>query len=81
MSVVELDVPGALVNQRLLFLKGFGLAQCMFMGMLEFYSRCLNTVSRFFGFKFRVFSLKSAASASNADYRVENDPNGSEFID
>lgn len=80
-TVVDLNVSGALVNQRMLFLKGFGLIQCAMMAVVEYSCRVLDLVSRVAGFRFGVFSLKSAALACGAGYRSETDPNKDAFVE
>ena len=80
-SVVDLNVTGALVNKRMLFLKGFGILQCVQMAVVEYSCRILDLLSRLVGHRLGVYSLKSAALASRAAYLVEQDPNDPTFVD
>lgn len=79
--VCKIDSSGSLVNKTKLFRQGFGFLQAGKMGLLIYTNKLLDILDSLFLYKLGLLkSLKSAASLSNANYQIINDPNDSVFI-
>ena len=81
-SVVKLDGPGSLENQKILFMKGFGLIQVGKMGLALLFNEMLNIIDALSFFKLGLLkSLKSVSVACDSEYKTMKDPNDKSNID
>ncbi len=75
-AVVKIDSKGSIVNKKDLFVKGFGLTQAGKMGFVSVFNSLINIIDNFFFFRLGFLkSLKSAAAAYDAKYKVMQNPN------
>ena len=81
-AVVKIDAPGSLENQKILFMKGFGLVQVGKMGLALLFNNMLNFIDAFSFYKLALLkSLKSVSVACDSKYKTIKDPNNRSNID
>lgn len=81
-AVIRIDAPGSLENQKILFMKGFGLIQVGKMGLALLFNETLNIIDSVSFFKLGLLkSLKSVAVSCGAKYKAIKDPNDKTNID
>lgn len=80
--IAILNTTGSLVNKKRFFLKGFGLRQCVKMGLYVLAAKLINFVDRVCKWKIpgRKYSIRAVAGRYNCNYTVIPDPNGEEFL-
>jgi len=82
LEIVNIDTKSSLVNKRDLFIKGFGYAQSVKMGLTVIKHKLINMLDLFFGYKLNIQprSLKAVAGKYNIPFNVILNPNEENFI-
>ena len=82
-AVIECDAPGAVVNKKRHFAKGFGLTQTVRFGVVLARHRVVDLVDQFAGYRLarQKRSVRAAAVSSEALYLKVTDPNSAESIE
>lgn len=80
--IAILNTKGSLVNKKQFFLKGFGLRQCVKMGLYVLAAKLINFVDWVYKWKIRgrKYSIRAVAGRYNCNYIVISDPNGEDFL-
>ncbi|WP_326984837.1 formyltransferase family protein [Chryseobacterium sp. MYb264] len=81
-EIIDIHTKSSLVNKKDLFIKGFGWAQTVKMGLTVVSHKVINTIDSIFGYKLKVQprSLKAVAGKYNIPFSVISNPNEESFL-
>jgi len=82
LEIVNINTKSSLVNKRDLFIKGFGYAQTVKMGLTVGKHKLINMIDLLFGYKLKIQprSLKAVAGKYNIPFNIILNPNEEKFL-